>query len=496
MLEDLIGRNGLVAASIDGMTSHAEILDVALVGGGVMSTTLGTLIQKVLPDRSIALFERLDRLAGESSGPWNNAGTGHAGLCELNYMPDADDSSRTEQVARQFAVSRAFWDSLTRSGDLDPSFLKAVPHMDVVFGDADVDYLRRRWETLTSNPLFQGMEYSEDRDRIRGWAPLLVDGRAPGERIAATWDAGGADIDFGALTESLGRTMEARGCLIRTGHEVTRLRRTPDGLWHLSGRVRSTGRVFEVRARFVFVGAGGYALRLLQKGRVPEIRGYGVFPFGAEFLYTDAPEVVARHGVKVYGRPSLGAPPMSLPHLDRRHVDGTTSLMFGPYATFSTRLLKHGRLRDLFGTVRLRNLPVLLSVGIGNLPLVRYLVGQVLASSKRKFAELETFYPAADPAQWRLIQAGQRAQLIKPRSRFRGDLMFGTEIVTGRDGSIAGLLGASPGASVAPSAMIEVLTRCFADDRSEWQPRLDALLAAAGSRHGALQEQSDRYGFR
>lgn len=455
------------------MTSQAEILDVALIGGGIMSTTLGTLIDAVLPNRSIALFERLDHVAGESSGPWKNAGTGHAGLCELNYMPDPEDPSRAEQIARQFEVSRQFWSALPA---LNSSFLNPTPHMNVVFGETDIEYLRRRWSTMRTLPMFHAMEFTDDVDTVRRWAPLLMEGRSPDERVAATRHTGGTDIDFGALTESLAWSMEAAGSMIRTGHEITRVRRGRDGIWTLSGRIVDSRTQFHVRARFVFVGAGGYALRLLQKSGIPEIDGYGVFPFGAEFLRTDIADIVDRHDVKVYGKPSLGAPPMSLPHLDKRMIDGRGSLMFGPYATFSTRLLSHGRLRDLFTTVRLRNLPVLLSVGLQNLPLVRYLVAQLLSSDTKKFEQLRQFYSAADPADWYRIQAGQRAQLIKPTSRYRGELMFGTEIITGADGSIAGLLGASPGASVAPAAMIEVLERCFDSERAEWEPRLRRLI--------------------
>lgn len=463
------------------MNSQTEILDVALIGGGIMSTTLGTLIGTVLPNRSIALFERLDHLAGESSGPWKNAGTGHAGLCELNYMPDPEDPSRAEQIAGQFHVSRQFWSALPalNSSFLNSSFLNETPHMNVVFGDTDIEYLRRRWSTMRTLPMFRAMEFTDDADTVRQWAPLLMEGRSPQKRVAATRHVGGTDIDFGALTESLGQSMEAAGCMVRTGHDITRVRRGSDGIWTLSGRIVDSRKRFHVRARFVFVGAGGYALRLLQKAGIPEIDGYGVFPFGAEFLRTDIADIVDRHDAKVYGKPSLGAPPMSLPHLDKRMVDGRGSLMFGPYATFSTRLLTHGRLRDLFTTIRLRNLPVLLSVGLQNLPLVRYLVGQLLSSDAKKFEQLRQFYSAADPDDWYRIQAGQRAQLIKPTSKFRGELMFGTEIITGADGSIAGLLGASPGASVAPAAMIEVLERCFDSERAEWEPRLRRLIPAA-----------------
>lgn len=459
------------------MQSRSEVVDVALIGGGIMSTTLGVLLQKVMPDRSIVLFERQSQLATESSGPWNNAGTGHSGLCELNYMPDPDAPEMAGEIAAKFAQSLAFWDALTGDDELDTAFMSPVPHMNVVFGDTDADYLRRRWNSLRSDPAFGAMEFSEDRTVIEEWAPLLVEGRPDGERIAATRHGGGTDIDFGALATSLAKVMESGGALIRTGHDVTGLRRGADGIWTVSGRVPKSRRTFEVRARFVFVGAGGYALRLLQKSGIAEIRGYGVFPIGARFLRTNSPGVVDRHHAKVYGKSTTGAPPMSLPHMDRRVVDGNSSLMFGPYATFSTRLLKNGGLLDFFRTVRPHNVAVLLTVGLQNFALARYLVGQLVASRAQKFSQLQAFYPKADASDWYPIQAGQRAQLIKPTSRTRGKLMFGTEIVSDADGSIAGLLGASPGASVAPSAMIDVLGTCFDADRAEWQPRLEALMA-------------------
>lgn len=458
------------------MNSQPEILDVVLVGGGIMSATLGTLIAKLMPDRSIAIFERLDHVAGESSAAWNNAGTGHSGLCELNYMPDPEDSSKPAEIARQFQISREFWSALVDAGDMASSVVNSTPHMNVVFGAQDVEYLRRRWQTLRSDPVFAAMEFTEDPEVIRKWAPLLMGGRAAGGRVAATRHESGTDVDFGALTESLTTSMAAHGCRVRTGYEVTGIRREHDGLWTVSGRMRSSRKKFSARTHFVFVGAGGYALKLLQKSGIPEARGYGVFPFGAEFLRTDDPVIVEQHDAKVYGKPALGAPPMSLPHLDKRIVDGQGAVMFGPYATFSTRLLKHGRLRDLFATIRPRNLPVLLSVGTQNLPLVRYLIAQLLSSSAKKFDELRHFCPSADPALWYPIKAGQRAQLIKPTSRVGGTLMFGTEVITGADGTIAGLLGASPGASVAPSVMLEVLTEWFSEQRDEWEPRLRDLL--------------------
>ncbi|UTT50527.1 malate dehydrogenase (quinone) [Rhodococcus gordoniae] len=448
--------------------------DAVLIGAGIMSATLGALLARLEPDRSILVLERLDEVAMESSAPWNNAGTGHAGLCELNYMPDPTDSTRAEEIGRQFRISRQFWDSLDEPDDAPATFVNATPHMDVVFGERDVDYLRRRYATLQRSPLFSAMEYSEDPDTIARWAPLVMAGRTGSEPVAATRYEAGTDVDFGALTHRLLSDARRRGAEIRTGHEVTRLRRTADGRWMVSGRTK-TGR-FSVRSRFVFVGAGGYALKLLQKARIPEVRGFAVFPVGAQFLRTADPDVVSRHAAKVYSQADVDAPPMSVPHLDKRIVDGREWLMFGPYATFSTRLLKHGRLTDLFTTLRPHNLAPLLGVGIQNLPLVRYLIGQLLASRTRKFRQLQRFCPDVRDSEWELIDAGQRAQLVKPDRRRIGVLTFGTEVVTSADGSIAGLLGASPGASIAPTALIEVLHTCFPDHVERWRPMLERMM--------------------
>ncbi|MFE3796095.1 malate dehydrogenase (quinone) [Nocardia tengchongensis] len=469
--------------------TDTEVLDVALIGGGIMSATLGAMIAALQPEWSMTLLERLDRVAGESSDPWNNAGTGHSGLCELNYMPDPGDPDKAAEIAAMFAVSRQFWAGLADRGDLTGTgFLTATPHMDVVFGERDVAYLRRRFETLHALPAFAAMEYSEDHATIAGWAPLVMAGRDPDQPVAATRYATGTDVDFGALTGQLVEAMTNAGTQLRLGHEVTRLRRADDGIWTVTGRDRNTKRRFAIRARFVFVGAGGHALGLLQKSRIPEVRGYGVFPVGAQFLRTDNPEVVARHEAKVYSQATLGAPPMSVPHLDKRNVDGRSSLLFGPYATFSTRLLKHGRLTDLFTTLRLTNIVVLVAAGLQNLPLARYLITELLSTRRRKFAQLQRFYPEADPADWYLVQAGQRAQLVTPDLDRVGALRMGTELVTGADGTIAGLLGASPGASTAPAIMADLLDRCFPQHRSRWEPTLRQLVpghAVGSNSHSA-----------
>ncbi|MVU78389.1 malate dehydrogenase (quinone) [Nocardia sp. ET3-3] len=462
--------------------ARTEILDVVLIGGGIMSATLGALIAALQPDWSMALLERLDRVAAESSDPWNNAGTGHSGFCELNYMPDASDPGKAAEIASMFALSRRFWAGLADRGALaDTDFVTATPHMDVVFGERDVAYLRQRFETLRALPAFAAMEYSEDPAVIAGWAPLLMAGRAAGEPVAATRYEAGTDVDFGSLTGKLVDSMTAAGGQVLTGREVTGLRRDADGVWTVTGRDRNTRERFTVRARFVFVGAGGYALKLLQKARIPEVRGYGVFPVGAQFLRTDNPEVVARHEAKVYSQAPVGAPPMSVPHMDKRVVEGEASLLFGPYATFSTRLLKHGRLSDLFTTLRPTNIVPLIAAGLQNLPLVGYLIRELLSSHRRKFAQLQRFYPEADPADWYLVQAGQRAQLVKPDPRRLGVLTMGTELVTGADGTIAGLLGASPGASTAPAIMLDLLNRCFPQHHSRWAPALQQLMPDASA---------------
>nr|WP_235870978.1 malate dehydrogenase (quinone) [Rhodococcus spongiicola] len=439
-----------------------------------MSATLGALLARLEPDWSVLVLERLEDIAAESSAPWNNAGTGHAGLCELNYMPDPCDSSRAEEIGRHFQLSRQFWASLVEAGDLTPSFANPTPHLNVVFGDRDVAYLRQRYETLQRSPLFAAMEYSEDPEVIGRWAPLVMDGRTDSGPIAATRYAAGIDVDFGTLTRELIRDMDTRGAVVLTGHEVTRLRRDSGGWWTISGR--ADGSRFSVRSRFVFVGAGGYALKLLQKARIPEVNGYAVFPIGARFLRTDNPELVSRHEAKVYSQADVGAPPMSVPHLDKRVIGGRASLMFGPYATFSTRLLKHGRLTDLLTTIRLRNLAPMIAVCIQNFGLVRYLIGQLVATPSRTLQQLRRFHPTARVDDWSWIDAGQRAQLIKPHPRKVGVLTFGTEVVAGEDGSIAGLLGASPGASVAPAAMVDLLNTCFPDRAESWHPILKRLM--------------------
>src|SRR5882757_2573536 len=417
--------------------------DVVLIGGGIMSATLGSMLSVLEPEWRIVLLERADALAAESSHPWNNAGTGHSGFCELNYMPDPADGAKPAVIAQQFHLSRQWWSHLADTGLLDPdTFIHTAAHMDVVFGHRDVDYLRRRYETLTLDPMFARMEFSDDPATIERWAPLVMRGRDPGEPVAATRQPDGTDIDFGSLTRGLTRIITTRGGHVRLGHEVRALSQARDGSWVVSGRNQDGG--FTVHGRKLFVGAGGHALRLLQRARLNEVRGYAVLPVGAAFLRCSDPSVVNQHATKAYGQAEVGAPPMSVPHLDKRVVDGTSHLLFGPYASFSTKLLKHGRWTDFFTTVRWHNIHVIAAALLQNGALMRYLITQLVALPRQKFAQLQRYYPLADPHQWELVAAGQRAQLILPDRRRIGVIQQGTELVVSADGTIAGLLGASP----------------------------------------------------
>jgi malate dehydrogenase (quinone) len=451
-----------------------------------MSATLGAFIKQLQPDWTIEIFETLSDVGLESSNPWNNAGTGHSALCELNYTPEKSDGtidiSKAVKVNEQFQVSRQFWSYLVEKGLLDDpqAFINPVPHMSFVTGDANVKYLAKRFEALKDHPLFAGMEFSEDPSVIRSWVPAMIPGRKKAQRFAATRIPAGTDVNFGCLTHGLIGYLRDSGARLHLEERVVNVTRERDGLWRLRVRHEVGMNRYNVRARFVFVGAGGGALSLLQKSGIPEAKGFGGFPESGEFLRTDNPEVVAKHHAKVYGLAEVGSPPMSVPHLDTRVIDGQASLMFGPYAGFSPKFLKTGSWFDLFATIRFHNIIPMIVAGASNLSLVRYLVGQLVARKSTKFKALQAFMPKADPKDWYRITAGQRVQVIKKDPKKGGVLQFGTEVVAAADGSIAGLLGASPGASTAVPIMLDVLEHCFPDRMTEWTPRIKAMIPSYG----------------
>ncbi|MCM2131792.1 malate dehydrogenase (quinone) [Larsenimonas rhizosphaerae] len=476
-----------------------ESVDIVLVGAGVMSATLATLLQALEPESRIEILERLDTPASESSFAWNNAGTGHAALCELNYTPQAPDGSinidKAISINTMFEESKQFWSYFVEQGDLgDPAdFIHPVPHMSFVRGESDANFLRARHEALQAHHCFEDMSFTEDREQIRAWAPLLLEGRSDGERLAATRSEGGTDVDFGAVTRMMLKRLEAlpdEQVKVSTGQSVTDLSRESDGRWKIESTT-SDGRKRVLRSRFVFLGAGGAALHLLQKSDIPEASGYGGFPVSGQWLRCDKPEIVKQHLAKVYSKASVGSPPMSVPHLDTRNVDGSPSLLFGPYAGFTTKFLKTGSVFDLVKSVSGSNLSPMLSVARNNFDLVKYLVEQVRQTHSQRVDALRDFYPDARDEDWRIEVAGQRVQIIKKDPEKGGILQFGTEVVAAGDGSLAALLGASPGASTATSIMLGLLERCFPEKaRSpEWQAVLNEIVPV---RAGTLATDADQ----
>ncbi len=463
-------------------------VDVTLVGAGIMSATLGTLLHLLRPELRVLLVENLSQEAQESSSAWNNAGTGHAGNCELNYTPMAADGTisltRALDINEAFDLSLQFWSHLVRQGALGApeSFIHAVPHMSFVLGEERRAYLRERHRRMAAHPCYEGMAFSEDRGQVADWAPLLMDGRDPGATIAATHYPGGTDVNFGALTSQLLAHLRGSPSFeARFGTAVTGLKRRSEGGWRLETRDQMSGGPGLVDTGTVFLGAGGGALGLLQKAGIPEARGYGGFPVSGLWLRCGDPALAHRHHAKVYGMAAAGSPPMSVPHLDTRLVDGRRSVLFGPYAGFSSKFLKTGSLLDWPRSLRPGNLLPLLAVARDNLPLTEYLIGQVVASADERFRVLRNFYPNARLSDWELQVAGQRVQIIKADSRRGGVLQFGTEVVHAADTSMVALLGASPGASAAVAIALEILRSCFQDKLPEgWERILKGILPSYG----------------
>ena len=468
------------------VSSHT---DIVLIGAGIMSATLGVILKTLDPSLTITVFERLEDCGLESSDSWDNAGTGHAANCELNYTPQRADGSidisEALKVNTEFDLSRQLWAFLVSSGAIaDPgAFIHATPHMSFVWGRENVDFLRARYSTMSAHHCYHGMEHSEDRGVIAGWAPLIMEGRGPDEPVAATRMITGADVDYGALTRLLFKHLRTQaGVDVRFKHDVRGLTRESDGRWRILADDVEANHPVDVSAGLVFIGAGGGSLELLQKSGIPEGHGYGGFPVSGIWLRCDVDAVSVRHHAKVYGKAPHGSPPMSVPHLDTRIVGGKRSLLFGPYAGFTTRFLKQGSLTDLFRSVRLDNILPMLEVAKDNVPLSEYLISQVLQSAGAQFEMLRSFFPMARRHDWKVAVAGERVQIIKPDPQRVGYLEFGTELISNDDRNLVALLGASPGASTAAFIAQEVLQRCFASRLTEndWLPKLRRMIPTWG----------------
>jgi malate dehydrogenase (quinone) len=486
---------GLAVSTLPGASvlaaPEARKVDVLLIGGGIMSATLGVWLRELEPDWSLEMIERLDGVALESSNGWNNAGTGHSALAELNYTPeDSKGTVRIEQAVKineAFQITRQFLAWQVQKGVLkNPrSFINSTPHMSFVWGDDNITYLQKRYEALKASPLFAGMEYSTDPETLKKWVPLMMEGRDPKQKIAATWTPVGTDVEWGEITRQYVAALKAQPKFdLRLSTEVEGIERNKDGTWRISSKNLKDGSRQAVDAKFVFIGAGGGALHLLQASGIPEGADYGGFPVGGSFLVNENPDVATRHLAKAYGKASVGSPPMSVPHLDTRVLGGKRVILFGPFATFSTKFLKEGSYFDLLTSTTTSNVWPMVRVGVDQYPLIEYLAGQVMLSDEDRYQALREYFPNAKKSEWRLVQAGQRVQIIKRDPEKGGVLKLGTEIVSAKDGSIAALLGASPGASTAAPIMLNVLEKVFAQKVAtpEWQAKIRQIVPSYGTK--------------
>lgn len=463
--------------------------DVALIGAGIMSATLAVILKELNPNITIQIFERLDEAGMESSDAWNNAGTGHAAFCELNYTPQKSDGSidisKAVKICEAFEVSKEFWSFLVERGYIDSpsSFISKVPHMSFVWGDSNVSFLKKRYELMKANSLFRDMIYTEDLRQIEAWAPLIMRERKAGMPVAATYFDQGTDVNFGALTRAIFRKLEKMpGVTFHFNSETLDIDPHKKGGWKVITKNLLHEQTENCRARFVFLGAGGATLNLLKKAEIKEREGYGGFPVSGLWLKCNNEELINQHQAKVYGKASVGAPPMSVPHVDTRIIDGKKELLFGPFAGFSTKFLKNGSSLDLAKSIKFDNIKPMIAAGLRNVPLTKYLIEQLRLTHADRVEALREYVPFAQPQDWELKDAGQRVQVIKKHEEQGGVLEFGTEAVVAADGSVAALLGASPGASTAAAIMLGILPRCFKEESKspEWQKKLKEIAPSFG----------------
>ncbi|MFP9115544.1 malate:quinone oxidoreductase [Flavobacterium sp. RHBU_3] len=468
-------------------TDKQQEPEVVLIGAGIMSATLGVFLKELMPEVTINIYEKLDVAAAESSDAWNNAGTGHSAFCELNYTPELKDGTietfKAVRIAEWFEQSKQFWTYLIQKGLLNnpENFIRPIPHLSFVWGAENVTYLKKRYEALSKFPLFSAMEYTEDTQTLKQWIPLVMEGRKEGEAIAATKMSMGTDVNFGELTRNLFAWLGSqKGVNIYYGKQVKDIKRNGTG-WKIKVKDVTTADKAAVTTKFVFIGAGGGSLHLLEKSGIPEGKGYGGFPVSGQWLKCVNEELIEKHNAKVYGKASVGAPPMSVPHVDTRMINGKKELLFGPYAGFSTKFLKQGSYADLFTSINLGNIKPMLAAGYHNLPLTKYLIQQVTQSPQDRLEALKEYLPDAKMEDWKLEIAGQRVQVIKKDEQAGGKLEFGTEVINSADGSLAVLLGASPGASTAVTVMLDVMERCFPQIKTtDWQTKLKTMIPSYG----------------
>lgn len=469
------------------MGGESDKKDVVLVGAGIIGATFGALLHQLEPDWRITLYEQLSGPAEESSNEHNNSGTGHAALCELNYtVEQADgtiDMSKAVHINKQFSESRQFWSHLVSEGHIsDPeAFIRTVPHYSFVQGKKNVDFLRRRFSALVDHPMFADMAFTDNPGEIADWLPLMMEGRVSDTDIAATKADTGTDVNFGELARKMLHYLSGQtNVQVKYFHKVKRIRQDEDGRWEIKVHDQLQNNLVYKYADFVFNGGGGQALPLLQSTQKEESQHLGGFPVSGQFLICERPEVVERHQAKVYGKEPEGAPPMTVPHLDQRRIDGKHVLLFGPFAGFTPKFLKTGSYLDLFASIKPNNLLTMAASGVKNASLVQYLATQLVMSQEDRMAALREFVPDAQSEDWYLHTAGQRVQLIEDNEDGRGSLQFGTKLIHSQDRTMASLLGESPGASTSVSAMLEALEVCFPERLADWQTKLEAMIPTYG----------------
>ena len=477
-----------VVTSQPGVVPDSANPDVVLIGGGIMSATLAALLEVVAPQWSITVFEsaagrrrrELARLEQRRHRPRRPV------RAELHARrarrPGGPGQGRHDQRAVPglppvlVAPGRA---GLTGA---PKEFINPVPHVSFVTGEDGRAYMRARHEALAAQPLFDGLEYSDDPAELAEWTPLMMAGRDPRQLVAATRSAAGTDVNFGALTRMLLEDAADRGVAVHcqpARHEPRPARPTAAGRSPcrdtVTGERRTVRRPVRLRRRRRRRAAAA------AEGGHPGDRRASAASRSAASSCAPAPPSWSQHQAKVYGQAAVGAPPMSVPHLDPRVIDGDHSLMFGPYAGFSPKFLKAGSMFDLPRSVKPNNLGSMLGVARTELALTRYLVNELLQSGADRHQTLRAFVP--DGRRARLgddhrrparpgHQAGPGDRPRRAPVRHRGRRRRRRH-----DRRPARRL---PGASTAVSAMLDLLERCFPDRMPAWRPALQEAIPSYG----------------
>ena len=464
--------------------------DVLIIGTGIMGTTLATLLKELDPKIQVDLIEKLEDAGLESSNTLNNAGTGHAGYCELNYTPLIANGKiniqKALEINAKFEISLQFWSYLSKkySSFKPKNFISKVPHISIVRGEKDVAFLKKRYLALKKNHLFNQIEFTINPRIIKKWVPL-IDCKNLTESIGATRFKSGSDVDFGSLTKELIKILVKKSSFkLHKNLEALSIKKIDNHGWGVTTKGVASKKEINFKANFVFITSGGDSLRLLQKTNIPEQIGYAGFPVNGKWLICNNPKINLQHTAKVYGKAQIGSPPMSMPHLDLRVVNGKRVLLFGPFASFTCKFLNSGSHLDLIKSIKFHNIKSILSVFLREWKLLIYLIKQTMHSNSFRMNELRRFYPNANSQDWSLMSAGKRVQIIKPSKKFGGTIEFGTEIIFNAENNLAALLGASPGASVSASSMIEIINKCFKEKSKtkDWQSQLKKIMPVSSDR--------------